>query len=1054
MLQSVDYAEMCDLHKDFMHDTYPDATYLDTIQTVCNEGLVLPEKKVGNVLHVPCAWLGRHYELSMKPAEEQRRVRLGWRRGIKYLVIISSPIAIEVSSGCALSPMTPGGRLLRKELEDAGINLDEVVVTYAYRFALTRGVRNYTASHRTACLPYLIEDIYQIRPQVIIACGAHAVKSLYGQKAKLDSIRGSVLYFRGSHLEIPVVPTVSHLAFLGGHANISVFRDELRRAKCIAEGTFEVAPIEQDYRVCRTVDEVRALCDEISRCAPPWLSFDTEFGNDVAREEFTYTLSVQLAWGPGKAAFIQLREQVPRSTYWCISFKGRKRKDPETGEWYRAPTCTEINPPPKCGVPMHTDAESHEIWSMLQQLLLDRRWRLAAQHLRVDVEQFARNGYPIDERVEDGIDTMLVHHLLYGDENQGLDHLTRKYAPQFGAYWMELEEWLSDNSRTQRLAYGYRDIPLHILIPYAQIDADVTWRIVEPLLRELKEEPRLFSLYWSLVAPTSRHLLDVERQGILVDEERRMELREAYAPVYDSLLSQVRTEVNWPGFNPGSKPQMASLLFTDAVYMDKKTYDRSDGSVGNVPEGVRGLNLTPLFNTAKYPRDWDDIVEEGDQEYNTPSTKAIAIDLLIQKYPDIKVLRLLKHLSVIGKFLSSYLAPQVTNEYGVPEDGSGFHNNIHADGRVRTHLSQITQTGRYTSKKANLQTKPKKQEAAAFAALVDYYFGCSVDEYKARIANDYEGDDKIDTKDHVVVPKFASVFIAPPGYCLIEADFATAELCIWAYCSGDTNLIDVVSTGRDMHSEICALSFKLPEGGAQLSEALDELQNGNPGPYEVWADGIKSKYGALRIAAKSVNFGVMYGRSAPALAREINKVVAEPVTVEDTQAIIDGLASKFPVAWQWLLDKSRRAVQEEFVEDAFGHRRYFQGASQMGRMDQAAVEREAKNSPIQGSVAYLLAQAGVNFDRLTRAVPRDKLDAKIQLPIHDAFLFCVLNEHVPKAIKAIDLCMATSNLIPGTDRHLTVDIEIFPHRWSDKGFDPSKPGQLEAFMALCERSGD
>ncbi len=440
-----------------------------------------------------------------------------------------------------------------------------------------------------------------------------------------------------------------------------------------------------------------------------------------------------------------------------------------------------------------------------------------------------------------------------------------------------------------------------------------------------------------------------------------------------------------------------------------------------------------MFNTDKYPRDWGEIEQAGEERYNSPSTKAEALELLSNANPDVPELRWLKHLSVIGKFLSTYLAPQELNEYGRVKDGKGFHNNIHRDGRVRTHLSQLTQTGRYTSSKANLQTKPKKQEAAAFEALVEHKFGITIGKYKERCAEDYEGDDKILPKDQINVPKFASCFIARPGYCLIEADFKTAELCIWAYCSGDPDLMRVVDSGRDLHSEMAALSFQLPEL-ADLPLVIEELEAGTRKPYDDWAENIKKVYPALRVAAKTVNFGIMYGRGAVALAREINKVVASPVSIGDTQMIIDNLAKRFNVAWEWLKSNSERAVKQEFIENAFGRCRYFQGASKLSEMDQAAIRREAKNSPIQGAVADLLAQAGVQLYRLLGYLRENRkgVDMQVLLPIHDAFLFEVKNEHVAKALKIIELCMSTKNTLPNTDKRLRLDIDIMPHRWSDK----------------------
>lgn len=1009
------------LHLDHFRATYPGTPGNELVNMVCNVGCTLPEKTIGNVWHMPCCWLGDsgdslYHPTSAEGRREARR-RLGWK-ALPYLVVLPAPSKHDIQQQVALSPATEAGHFLREELERAGIDLRDVMVSYVSRFTLPRTMKNYSAAHTKSCLHYLKADILNIQPRVIIACGAKVVKALYGRNAKLDTYRGDIIRYEDGGFSCPIVPTVSHLAFIGDHANLSVFRSELRKARELVSGEYSLRRHKPRYQVVHSLDGVKKLCERIRRDAPKRIAFDTEYGNDVAREEETYTISVQMAWGNGRAACVLFREHRPQSPYWQVYFTGVPRKDGT-----RRAKSRRVEPEPRYGVRTMSEEDEQACWGLLQDLFLDKRWRIDAHNLRVDVEQFARNGHPIDERIEDGFCTMLVHHLLYGDEEQNLEHLVRKYVPYFGAYWRELDEWLGANSGNSRLQYGYRDIPLDILVPYSLKDADATWEIVERLEEELDAHPRLKKLYWGHVAPTSLHLLDVERHGILIDEQRRMELYDAYKPVYDDILAKFREAVNWPSFNPNSPDQKKAILFDTTVYRDKK----------DVPAGVKTFGLTPVFNTDKYPKDWAEIESANEELYNAPSTKAAALELLSHENPDIVELKWLKHLSVIGKFLSTYLAPQELNEYGYVSDGKGFHNNIHKDGRVRTHLSQLTETGRYTSSKANLQTKPKKQEAAAFEALVEHKFGISVGEYKERCADDYEGDDRIAPEDQIHVPKFASCFIAPPGYCLIEADFKTAELCIWAYCSGDPELIKVVNSGRDLHSEMTALSFQLPEL-ADLEPVLHQLDKGDRKPYDDWAENIKAKYPALRVAAKSVNFGIMYGRGALALTREINKVVSDPVSVEDTQKIITNLSTRFNVAWEWLVDNSESAVENEFIENIFGRRRYFQGASVLPEMDQAAIKREAKNSPIQGAVADLLAQAGFQLYRLLKLL-RGKgkpVDIKTLLPIHDAFLFEVKNEDVAKAVKIINLCMSDSNLLPGTQNKLMIDLEIMPHRWSDK----------------------
>jgi hypothetical protein len=269
-----------------------------------------------------------------------------------------------------------------------------------------------------------------------------------------------------------------------------------------------------------------------------------------------------------------------------------------------------------------------------------------------------------------------------------------------------------------------------------------------------------------------------------------------------------------------------------------------------------------LYNTDKYPRQWADVIADGQERQSTPSTEVDVIDILLQTNPDNTVLRLLQHVSVVSKFLTTYLAPVELNKHGVPEDGKGFHNNIRSDGRVVTRLSQLTATGRYTSQKANLQVYPKKQEAALMAALVYHKFGISLAEYGRRTFDGdekkkrppYSGTDRIEVADRPCSHKFKTCIIPAEGYTLVESDFKNAELFIWAFASGDPDLIKVVTSGRDLHSEVACSSFRLPPLAA-MGDAIAALEAGDKAKYKAWNETVKTGYEAPRTSAKSVNFG-------------------------------------------------------------------------------------------------------------------------------------------------------------------------------------------------------
>lgn len=979
---------------------------------ICSNGFVLPEADVGHVWHIPISWLGDSYD-SYRQVNMQRR--FGWKK-LPYLFVLPYPSFIDIDRQIALCPESRAGSFMRRELNLVGIDLSNILVTYACRFALPEGKTSYSQRHKACNFPYVLLDIAATLPSVIVLFGAMAVNSVFGNKVKFGTYHGSVVNCKFGDTSIPVITTGSPLAFVSGYSNLSVFRSELKSAKAIVEkSVVQVVKPEPDYKLLQSVSEIVEFCKWLKAQKPRHIAFDTEFGSDVAREEFSKTITLQLAWAADKARLILFRKYIPPQTYWIVSPTGKERSDDKP----RPVKCRKLKTEAK-RKDIYTEEELKLIWAALADLFSDKDIRLDGHHLRVDIDRFHKAGFPIDARVKDGFDTMLVHHVLYSDEEQGLDHLVRKYAPEFGAYWHELENWLTCNGYAAQIVYGYNNIPDDILIPYAYADAAATWVVAEQLEKALSDFMTLKALYWDHVAKTSYSLLRIERNGLLVDEDRRMSLLPIYQTVYDAILNKLRESLCWPDFNIRSRVHIQSVLFDKAEYKGKSP----------TPPGVKAFGLTPLYNTDKRPKEWNEIVLMGDELKHSPGVKATVLQVLFSNNPEIVELKWMYQLSVLGKFLSSYLKPVSLNKYGVVTDGKGFHNNICADGRVRTHFSQLTESGRNSSRKPNLHTSPKRQEEAAQDIFIDHYLGLSREEYKFRCnAKKCPPDQLIPADKRVKIPKWKSCIIPAPGWVLVEVDDKSAELYMLAYLSNDTDMIKLLTSGRDMHAETAVKSFNLLPNAA-MADAIIALESGQKSVYLAWLDEVKHGYSDYRVAAKSVRFGVLYGRQSRALALEVKRVSGLDIGKEGAQAIIDHIAQANPVAWKWLQAQGRHALEYGWIDNAYDRRRWFHGVEHMSKAEQSAVTREAKNHPLQGTVAEVNARAGQLFDEFIDHKIDPELDFKVLLPIHDAYLFEVKEEHVLKFKVVVELCMSTLNIIPGTNYHLDVDIDVMS-RWGE-----------------------
>jgi DNA polymerase-1 len=188
-------------------------------------------------------------------------------------------------------------------------------------------------------------------------------------------------------------------------------------------------------------------------------------------------------------------------------------------------------------------------------------------------------------------------------------------------------------------------------------------------------------------------------------------------------------------------------------------------------------------------------------------------------------------------------------------------------------------------------------------------------------------------------------FIAEEGWLLVALDYSQIELRVLAHLSGDENLIRVFQEGRDIHTETASWMFGVPR------EAVDPL---------------------MRRAAKTINFGVLYGMSAHRLSQEL------AIPYEEAQAFIERYFQSFPKVRAWIEKTLEEGRRRGYVETLFGRRRYVPDLQARVKSVREAAERMAFNMPVQGTAADLMKLAMVKlFPRL------EEVGARMLLQVHD-----------------------------------------------------------------------
>ena len=217
--------------------------------------------------------------------------------------------------------------------------------------------------------------------------------------------------------------------------------------------------------------------------------------------------------------------------------------------------------------------------------------------------------------------------------------------------------------------------------------------------------------------------------------------------------------------------------------------------------------------------------------------------------------------------------------------------------------------------------------------------------------------------------RIRSAFTAQEGKIFISADYSQIELVVLAHLSKDKNLSQAFIDGIDVHKSTAALI-------AGIS------------PDQVTA--------AQRRAAKTVNFGVMYGMSAFGLAKDLG------ISRTEAKEFIEQYFRTYSGVKDFISKTILEAKNKGYVETISGRRRYVSEINSENKLVQNAAQRICVNTPIQGSAADIVKKAMIDlFD----AIPKNGLDKKLKmlLQVHDELIFeCDSdNETVEKAINLI-----------------------------------------------------
>ena len=302
----------------------------------------------------------------------------------------------------------------------------------------------------------------------------------------------------------------------------------------------------------------------------------------------------------------------------------------------------------------------------------------------------------------------------------------------------------------------------------------------------------------------------------------------------------------------------------------------------------------------------------------------------------------------LNKLLSTYALPYLGGEVTRQTNGKAKvsqKESLLVKGRVHTDFVQTgAETGRFSSRNPNLQNVPN----------------ASTPHGKA----------------------IRNLFVSPPGWSLICADYSQVEPRIITHFSKDPVFVYAYENGVDIYEQI-AKPLGLPRKGGKVAVLAMS--------YGVGPDKVES----------SLDLPVGTGKQ-----------------------VLDDFEKQFRQVYQYkkyVVAEARRRSPEPYVTTILGRRRYLPDlrSSEFGK--KARAERQAFNTLIQGTAADIMKIALV---RLHRMLPPE---AKMTLTVHDEVVVICPDEMATQVADIIREAMEGIHLL---DVPLIADINI-AKKWGD-----------------------
>ena len=580
-----------------------------------------------------------------------------------------------------------------------------------------------------------------------------------------------------------------------------------------------------------------------------------------------------------------------------------------------------------------------------------------------------------------------------GFEKLGPQEVCEKYGLQNQSQVIDLLGLMGDSSDNIPGCKGVGEkTAVQLLQQFGSIDnllANVD-QLKGALLRKVQEQVEEIRFSRFLATIKTDVPIEFDAQS-LINQERNWDL---LAPIYrelefNSLLKQAPAELSKPVAKSVKKPkvQEATLDLFAAVETDTTplSLESLPNELENPMESLEGRLVSYLLNpevayNPDQPINWDALKADTSlwnlfQEVELPLVNVlremeqagVRIDVPMLRQAE---LQLNEELQTLEQQI--YNSAATTFNINSPKQvGEVLFDQLHLDSKAKK-----SKNGQYsTSEEVLLALKPKHPVVGMILAyrelkkLISTYISALptyINPETGKIHTTYNQTVTATGRLSSSNPNLQNLpirsergqlirqAVIPDEGCLfLSADYSQIELRLMAHFSQDPHLVEAFRTGQDVHAATAAKIFNVP---------IEQVTKDQ------------------RRQAKTANFGIIYGISAFGLAQQLD------CSRSEAKALIDGYFAAFPGVIDYIERQKQLAREQGYAITLFGRKRYLPDILSHNATVRSFAERNAVNSPIQGTAADIIKMAMVTIHRRLK---EEGLKTQMIMQVHDELNFNV-----------------------------------------------------------------